>query len=60
MPNPNPSPETRDNKRSTFGSAKQRSEPLTSKVTVRITDSMLDSLKAQENYREFIREAVCC
>ena len=43
MPNPNPSPKTRDNKRSTFGSALQRSEPLTSKVTVRLTDSMLKS-----------------
>ena len=50
MPNLNPSPKTR------FKS--DRSEPLTSKVTVRLTDSMLEELKAQENYREFIREAI--
>lgn len=50
MPNPNPSPKTR------FKS--DRSEPLSSKVTVRVTNSMLEELKAQENYREFIREAI--
>ena len=50
MSNPNPSPETR------FTS--DRSEPLTSKITIRITDSMLEELKKQDNYREFIREAI--
>ncbi len=50
MPNPNPSPETR------FKT--NRSEPLSSKVTVRVTDSMLEQLKMQENYREFIRQAI--
>ncbi len=50
MPNPNPSPKTR------FKS--ERPEPLSSKITVRLTDSMLQELKAQENYREFIRQAI--
>ncbi|VEP17688.1 conserved hypothetical protein [Hyella patelloides LEGE 07179] len=50
MPNPNPSPETR------FRS--DRSEPLTSKVTVRLTDTMFQELQTQENYREFIRQAI--
>ena len=50
MPNPNPSPETR------FKT--NRSEPLSSKVTVRVTDSMLEQLKKQDNYREFIRQAI--
>ena len=50
MANPNPSPETR------FKT--NRSEPLNSKVTVRVTDSMLEQLKQQDNYREFIRQAI--
>ena len=50
MPNPNPSPKTRFKTK--------RSEPLSSKVTVRLTESMYEELKAQENYREFIRQAI--
>jgi hypothetical protein len=50
MPNPNPSPENRFKTK--------RSEPLSSKVTVRLTDSMYEQLKSQENYREFIRQAI--
>lgn len=50
MPNPNPSPKTR------FKT--NRSEPLNSKVTLRLTDSMYEELKAKENYREFIRQAI--
>lgn len=50
MPNPNPSPKTRY--------TSNRSEPLNSKVTVRLTDSMYEKLKTQEDYREFIRQAI--
>jgi hypothetical protein len=50
MPNPNPSPETR------FKT--NRSEPLSSKVTIRVTDSMLEQLKMRDDYREFIRQAI--
>jgi hypothetical protein len=50
MPNPNPSPTTR------FQT--NRSEALSSKVTIRLTDSMLQQLKMQDDYREFIRTAI--
>jgi hypothetical protein len=50
MPNPNPSPKTRF--------TTDRSEPLSNKVTVRLTSSMYEQLKNQENYREFIRQAI--
>jgi flagellar biosynthesis chaperone FliJ len=50
MPNPNPSPKTRY--------TSNRSETLNSKVTVRLTDSMYEKLKTQEDYREFIRQAI--
>jgi hypothetical protein len=50
MPNPNPSPKTR------FKT--DRNEPLNSKVTIRLSDSMYEQLIAQDNYREFIRQAI--
>lgn len=35
-----------------------RDEPLTEKITIRISASMLHVLKQQENYREFVRQAI--
>ena len=35
-----------------------RDEPLTEKITVRISTSMLYALKQQDNYREFVRQAI--
>ncbi len=50
MPNPNPSPKTRF--------ATDRKEPLSEKLTLRMTASMYSKLLQQEDYREFIREAI--
>ncbi len=50
MPNPNPSPATR------FKS--DREEPLTKRFTIRVAPSTLEKLKAQKNWREFVREAI--
>lgn len=50
MANPNPSPKTRF--------TTKRKEPLTTKLTLRMTASMYSKLLQQENYREFIREAI--
>lgn len=35
-----------------------RPEPLIAKLTVRIPQSMMDELKALENYPEFVRQAI--
>jgi hypothetical protein len=35
-----------------------RVEPLTAKLTVRVTASMMDTLKSMQNYPEFVREAI--
>lgn len=35
-----------------------RDEPLTEKVTIRISESMFKELQKLENYREFIRQAI--
>ncbi|MBW4433179.1 MAG: hypothetical protein KME28_15995 [Pelatocladus maniniholoensis HA4357-MV3] len=50
MANSNPSPKTRF--------ITERSEPLTEKLTLRMTASMYSQLLQQEDYREFIREAI--
>ncbi|MDJ0712897.1 MAG: hypothetical protein QNJ54_01595 [Prochloraceae cyanobacterium] len=50
MPNPNPSPATR------FKS--EREEPLTKRFTIRVAPSTLEKLKAKENWREFVRQAI--
>ncbi|WP_013320508.1 PAS domain S-box protein [Gloeothece verrucosa] len=35
-----------------------RDEPLTAKLSLRVTDSMLEEIKSTENWQEFIREAI--
>ncbi len=50
MANPNPSPATR------FKT--DREEPLTKQMTIRVAPSMLEKLRAQKNWHEFVRQAV--
>ncbi|MDJ0724396.1 MAG: hypothetical protein QNJ38_04725 [Prochloraceae cyanobacterium] len=50
MANQNPSPATR------FKT--DRDEPLKAKLSMRITQSMLDELKKQENWQELVRNAI--
>ncbi len=53
MPRPGGNPDFIKHKLTTT-----RPEPLTAKLTVRIPQSMMDELKALENYPEFVREAI--
>lgn len=48
--NPNPNPGTRF--------TTDRAEPLTEKLTLRITASMMERLKAMPDNKEFIRQAI--
>ena len=50
MANCNPSPETRFKTK--------RSEPLTAKLSMRVTDSMLAEIKQKENWQEFVRQTL--
>ena len=50
MANLNPSPQTR------FKTDRQ--EPLTAKLSMRITDSMLAQIKQKENWQEFVRQTL--
>jgi len=50
MANVNPSPQTR------FKTDRQ--EPLTAKLSMRITDSMLSEIKQKENWQEFVRQTL--
>ncbi|GAX43956.1 hypothetical protein NIES4075_49710 [Tolypothrix sp. NIES-4075] len=53
MPNPHGNPEIKK-----YGFKTNRDEPLIAKLTVRIPQSMMDELKALENYPEFVRQAI--
>lgn len=35
-----------------------REEPLIAKLSMRVTPSMLEQLRQQENWQEFVREAI--
>lgn len=48
--NPNPNPDTRF--------TTDRPEPLSEKITLRITASMMEKLKALPDNKEFIRQAI--
>ena len=50
MANTNPSPQTRF--------TTDRKEPLTAKLSMRITDSMLAEIKQKENWQEFVRQTL--
>ena len=50
MANRNPSPKTRF--------TTDRPEPLTAKLSMRVTDSMLTEIKQNENWQEFVRQAI--
>ena len=50
MANRNPSPKTR------FKT--DRPEPLTAKLSMRVTDSMLTEIKQKENWQEFVRQTL--
>lgn len=41
-----------------YGFSTDRPEPLTAKLTVRLPQSMMDELKALDNYPEFVRQAI--
>ena len=50
MPNPNPSPKTR------FQT--NRREPLTAKLSMRVSDSMLAEIKKRDNWQDFVRQTL--
>ncbi len=50
MPNPNPSPKTR------FKT--NRTEPLTAKLSMRVSDSMLAEIKKRDNWQDFVRQTL--
>lgn len=54
MPNPKGNPESLKG----HGFKTDRDEPLRSKLTVRVADSMMEKLKALDNYPEFVRQAI--
>ena len=41
-----------------YGFKTDRPEPLTAKLSMRVTDSMLTKLKEKENWQEFVRETL--
>ncbi|GAA6614415.1 hypothetical protein [Scytonema sp. NUACC26] len=54
MPNPKGNPESLEPYKLTTN----RQEPLTAKLTVRITQSMMDKLKSINSYPDFVRNAI--
>jgi hypothetical protein len=50
---PGGNPELREHKFTT-----DRPEPMTAKLSMRIAPSMLAEVQAQENWQEFVREAI--
>jgi hypothetical protein len=54
MPNPKGNPESLKG----HGFKTDREEPLRSKLTVRVTDSMMEKLKSLDDYPEFVRQAI--
>ena len=50
MPNPNPCEKTRF--------TTERNEPLTDNMSIRMPPSVMKKLKKQENWREFVRQAI--
>ncbi len=50
MPNPNPSPKTRF--------TTDRPEPLIAKLQVRVPVSLKEKVYEQENWQEFVRQAI--
>ncbi|MBW4616023.1 MAG: hypothetical protein KME21_22615 [Desmonostoc vinosum HA7617-LM4] len=53
-PNPKGNPESLEPYKLTTN----RPEPLTAKLTVRLPQSMMDKLKAIDNYPEFVRQCI--
>ncbi len=53
MSNPKGNPELKK-----YGFKTDRLEPLTAKLSMRVTDSMLTKLKEKENWQEFVRETL--
>lgn len=41
-----------------YGFSTDRPEPLIAKLTVRLPQSMMDKLKALDNYPEFVRQCI--
>lgn len=41
-----------------YGFKTDRPEPLTAKLSMRVTDSLLAKLKEKENWQEFVRETL--
>ena len=53
MSNPKGNPDIKK-----YGFKTDRAEPLTAKLSMRVTDSMLAQLKERENWQELVREAI--
>ncbi len=53
MSNPKGNPDIKK-----YGFKTDRLEPLTAKLSMRVTDSMLTKLKEKENWQEFVRETL--
>ncbi|WP_026732492.1 hypothetical protein [Fischerella sp. PCC 9605] len=53
MPNPHGNPEIKK-----YGFKTDRKESLSAKLTLRIPQSMLDKIKAIDNYPDFCRQAL--
>ena len=53
MSNPTGNPNIKN-----YGFKTDRVEPLTAKLSMRVTNSMLAKLKEQENWQELVREAI--
>jgi hypothetical protein len=53
MSNPKGNPNIKE-----YGFKTDRLEPLTAKLSMRVTDSMLTKLKEKENWQEFVRETL--
>ena len=53
MSNPTGNPNIKN-----YGFTTDRAEPLTAKLSMRVTDSMLTKLKEQDNWQELVRQAI--
>ena len=53
VPNPKGNPNIKE-----YGFKTDRKESLTAKLSMRVTPSMLNKLKEQENWQELVREAI--
>ncbi len=53
MSNPTGNPNIKN-----YGFTTDRAEPLTAKLSMRVTNSMLAKLKQQDNWQELVRQAI--